>query len=516
MSQPSPPSSQPAGPLRPAAPAPARTVVRFMFAAATVSAVTLIISLARVPAVKAALRKATAGLTAAAWITLAGLVAAAGGCSSAKPHAGLPPGEPPARLPPGLAIDCLVRAPRCYAPVPFRVAYGVQPLVGRGFDGRGQTVLLTEYPALQGTALTNDIRQDLARYDREFHLPAAPLQVINSLAKAALPWQAGSEEIEDVETVHAVAPGAAIKVLLLNTPASLTPGSWVSAVDAALHLALTQGSVISVSDSYGENCFTARQVTRLHAALRAAQAQHVTVIAPSGDTGAAGQPCPAFTSVPAQQVNLPAADPLVLAVGGTSLAANPHTGTYTGETAWNTRATSAHPRPLGSGGGFSHRFPRPSYQHGVPGTGPGRGVPDVAADAAPSTGLALAASDGPGRGVIAPASGTSASAPFWAGLIAIANQYAGRHLGFVNPALYQIGTSSHYHDAFHDITRGTNTITIGSSLSAAYTVPPGWSKTFTGYPAAPGWDPVTGWGTPNAQHLIPLLAQYTRNPAAPA
>jgi subtilase family serine protease len=151
---------------------------------------------------------------AAAWITLAGLVAAAGGCASGKPHAGPPPGKRHAGLPPGLAVDCLVRAPRCYAPLPFRVAYGVQPLVDRGFDGRGQTVVLIETAALVLPAVTNDIRQDLARYDREFRLPAAPLQVINSLARSASPWQAGSEEIEDVEMVHAIAPGAAIKILL--------------------------------------------------------------------------------------------------------------------------------------------------------------------------------------------------------------------------------------------------------------------------------------------------------------
>ena len=434
----------------------------------------------------------------AVWIALAGLRAAAGGCSSGQRHAGLPPGRH-AGLPAGLTVDCLMRAPRCYAPLPFRVAYGVEPLVARGLDGRGQTVVLTEAPALLEPAETNDIRQDLARYDREFHLPAARLQVINSLAKAALPWQADSEEIEDVETVHAIAPGAAIRVLLVNETTRLTPGSYVSALVAALHLALSQGSVISISDSFGENCFTARQVTRLHSALRAAKAQHVTVIAPSGDSGAAGDPCPAFTSVPAQQVNLPAADPLVLAVGGTDLAANPHTGAYTGETVWNDAATSAHPRPVGTGGGFSQLFSRPSYQDGVAGTGPRRGVPDVAADAGPSTGLALIGSNGPGQGVIAPASGTSASAPFWAGLIAIANQNAGRNLGFVNPALYQIGTSSHYHNAFHGITRGNNTITVGS-------------KTFTGYPAAAGWDPVSGWGTPNAQQLIPLLARYTSHP----
>ena len=207
----------------------------------------------------------------AVWIALAGLCAAAGGCSSGQRHAGLPA---------GLTVDCLMRAPRCYAPLPFRVAYGVEPLVARGLDGRGQTVVLTEAPALLEPAETNDIRQDLARYDREFHLPAARLQVINSLAKAALPWQGGSEEIEDVEMVHAIAPGAAIRVLLVNETTRLTPGSYVPALVAALHLALSQGSVISISDSFGENCFTARQVTRLHSALRAAKAQHVTVIAP--------------------------------------------------------------------------------------------------------------------------------------------------------------------------------------------------------------------------------------------
>jgi subtilase family serine protease len=450
---------------------------------------------------------------AAASVALAGLLAAAAGCSSGTPPAGAAPAASRhAGLPPGLAFDCLVQAPRCYPPLPFRVAYGVQPLVDRGMDGRGQTVVLLETSALPGPTVTNDIRQDLAWYDREFQLPAAPLQVINSLAQTALPWQAGSEEIEDVEMVHAIAPGAAIRVLLVNVPDQLTPGIAVAILDAALRLALSQGSIILISTSFGENCFTAGQVARLHSALQAAQAHHVTVIAPSGDSGAVGDLCPAFTSVPVQQVNLPAADPLVLAVGGTGLAANPHSGAYIGETAWNTPATSANP-PKASGGGFSHLFARPGYQDGVPGTAPGRGVPDVAAAADPGTGLALVASNGPGQGVIAPANGTSAGAPFWAALMAIADQYAGRDLGFVNAALYQIGSSGHYHDAFHDITRGNNTITISSNMPAGYTTPPGWSKTFTGYTAARGWDPVTGWGSPNAQQLIPLLARYTSQPA---
>ena len=122
-------------------------------------------------------------------------------------------------------------------------------------------------------------------------------------------------------------------------------------------------------------------------------------------------------------------------------------------------------------------------------------MPDVAADAAGNTGMALAANDGGENYVLVGASGTSAAAPFWAGVIALADQYAGRHLGCVNPAIYRVGHSSLYQRAFHEVTTGTNTVVF-----------PG--QTFTGYRAGPGWNPVTGWGSPNAQVLIPLLARY--------
>jgi subtilase family serine protease len=121
-------------------------------------------------------------------------------------------------------------------------------------------------------------------------------------------------------------------------------------------------------------------------------------------------------------------------------------------------------------------------------------VPDVSADASPHTGMAIVLSDGT-TSTVRNSGGTSASAPIWAALIALADQYAGRHLGFVNPAIYQIATSPSYHQAFHDITEGNNTVQF----------PP---ATITGYQAAPGWDPVTGLGSPDAQVFIPLLARY--------
>ena len=146
-----------------------------------------------------------------------------------------------------------------------------------------------------------------------------------------------------------------------------------------------------------------------------------------------------------------------------------------------------------TGGGFSRLFSRPGYQDGIPGSRATRGVPDVSADASGHTGMAIVLS-ADGRTMVRNSGGTSASAPIWAALIALADQYAGRHLGLVNPAIYQIARGPRYHQAFHDVTTGNNTVQF----------PP---KTITGYQAAPRWDPVTGWGSPNAQVLIPLLAR---------
>ena len=114
-------------------------------------------------------------------------------------------------------------------------------------------------------------------------------------------------------------------------------------------------------------------------------------------------------------------------------------------------------------------------------------MPDVAGDADTVGGMALVLTEDGEASLDSPA-GTSGSAPLWGGLVASADQYAHHDLGCINPAIYSIARSPSYHKAFHDITTGTN-----------------------GYPAAPGWDPVTGWGTPNAQVLIPLLARSTNS-----
>jgi len=418
----------------------------------------------------------------------------------------LPNGSTTARAtasPPGAAVaDCLALRPPCYAPRQLRVAYGIQPLLDRGINGRGQTVVLLEFPPAPGllagtrkpVPAVSDIRQDLAQFDTVFDLPAARLQVVNTLAHAASPWLATLEEVEDTEIVHAVAPEAAIREVLIPSATTARPGKVAAAAVAALRLGLAQGAVIELSAGAGEQCFSPAVAAQANSALQAAQRDRVTVVISTGDSGAATTPCPGAgtAAAPVKGVDLPASDPLTLAVGGTSLQASRTTGAYIGETAWNIPLPAG--GPGASGGGLSRVFPRPAYQDGIVGIGATRGVPDVAADADPRTGMALAIS-GAGDYVLIGAGGTSAAAPLWAAVIALADQYAGRHLGFVNPAIYRIGRSAYYHQAFHDITTGTNTVTFPA-------------QTITGYQAGPGWDPVTGWGSPDAQVLVPLLARY--------
>jgi subtilase family serine protease len=428
------------------------------------------------------------------------------GCTGSSPS---PATTAPASPAPSSAVvsDCLLPPASCYAPHQFRVAYGIQPLLDSGIDGRGETVTVLvpdaassapagsppsascttpngsscpPSPSDEPPAAT-DIRQDLKAFDSLFRLPAAPIQVVSTPAGSASRWQASGEEAQDLEIVHAVAPAATLRVVLMPLNAL-----------AGLRLAVSGTDVASISWSLGEHFFTAAQVAQMHSILLGAEAHHVTVIAGSGDSGGFGDTLAGGT--PVKDVSLPASDPLVLAVGGTTLTASPSTGAYIGETVWNNEGSFTQTlEPDVSGGGFSHLYARPAYQDGVPGILAMRGVPDVAGDADQQGGLSFVLAEG-SRRWIAPASGTSASASLWAGLMALADQDAHHDLGFINPAIYRIAGSPSYHKAFHDITTGNNDVTMPYPAGTA------------GYQAGPGWDPVTGWGSPDVQLLVPLLA----------
>ena len=338
-------------------------------------------------------------------------------------------------------------------------------------------------------------------------LPAARMRVVTTLASTHSPWLAFGEEVLDVEMVHALAPDASLVILLVPSTSLDNASNAISAAVGSLRLGSTEGGVISISAAAqigGEQCVNRAQASRVNAAVQTAVDRGTTVVAASGDMGAAAYTCDVYSALtgtppanPIKGVNLLASDPLILGAGGTSLTASPTTGAWISETAWG--LASGNPGNAGgsfqaSGGGFSQLFARPAYQAGVPGTRATRGVPDVSADASDRTGVAVVFSNGT-QSVVQSHGGTSASAPIWAAMIALADQYAGHRLGFVNPAIYRIARGPAYHRAFHDITTGDNTVQF----------PP---LTITGYQAAPGWDPVTGWGSPDAQVLIPLLARF--------
>jgi len=207
------------------------------------------------------------------------------GTGGTAPATGSPPGA--------VSADCLAFRPPCDTPRQLRAAYGIQPLLDRGITGRGQTVVLPEFPPSAAGSpskfpgsqvpVVTDIRQDLARFDAVFGLPAARLQVVNTLAHAASPWLAAPEEVGDTEIVHALAPGAAIREVLIPSPyvarlGRVSLGRASAAVVAALRLGLAQGGVISFSGGTGEQCFTPAEVAQVNSVLHAAQRDQQAVV----------------------------------------------------------------------------------------------------------------------------------------------------------------------------------------------------------------------------------------------
>ena len=182
----------------------------------------------------------------------------------------------------------------------------------------------------------------------------------------------------------------------------------------------------------------------------------------------------------------PADDPYVVLVGGTALNMNGAGESYLSETAWN-RGSG-----IGSSGGISTTYAIPAWQQGLHmssnhGSTTMRNVPDVAM-VADSVYVKY------GNGSSGTFAGTSCSTPLWAGFTALMNQQsvgAGRStVGFINPAIYRLGTNDNYNSCFHDITAGNNT----------------WSSSPTNFYAVGGYDLCTGWGTPAGTNLINAIA----------
>jgi len=451
---------------------------------------------------------------------------------------------------PPTQAQCFSAGRRCFAPQAIQAAYNVGPLHARGLTGAGVTIAVVDSYG------SDTMPHDLHVFDQAFGLapmcgeeavvcaPGMPtfsqLNVQGSPAtKAPPPTSKGTGQEDrsawalevalDVETAHAMAPGA--NVLLVTTPTAETLGvqgfpQMMAAEQYVVDHHLAQ--VISQSFGSAEEAFgSSKSLQNLRHAFIAAQQNNVTVLASSGDGGSSNSTKSPVgkggSPIPYPTVGWPASDPLVTSVGGTYLCTSP---TARPAATGNTRAPDNVSPPVEcgvtptqaeigwtlSGGGYSHIFAKPTYQSGLPSgstaIGGQRGVPDIALQASSHTGALVYLSLPPdGSGGLKcggqPCStgwydigGTSLSSPEWAGLVAIADQLnAGQGLGLINPALYALAADpAKYSRDFYDVTLGNNTA----------------DPSGPGYPATTGWDPVTGLGTPNAAALLPdLVAAVT-------
>jgi subtilase family serine protease len=279
----------------------------------------------------------------------------------------------------------------------------------------------------------------------------------------------------DVEWAHAVAPGADIKLVLAKSDQDV---DLLSATRYAIDHDL--GDVISQSFAEAESAADPELLRQEHAVFERAASRGITLVAGSGDFGATNLLGDgSLATAPAAAT--PASDPDVTAVGGTQLTIDPASGAWVRETAWNDVLGR---KPGASGGGFSSIYRRPGYQAPFIEGNQSRGLPDVSysASAFGATMIVL-------NGRMGAVFGTSGGVPQWAGIDALARQLAGHRQSQLNIRLYHLAKSDAYGDAFHDITTGNNSF-----------------AGVTGFEAGPGWDAVTGLGTPDVAKLVPLLS----------
>jgi subtilase family serine protease len=443
---------------------------------------------------------------------------------------------------PPTQAQCGSAGRRCFNPRSTRAAYDVGPLYANGYDGSGRTIAIVDSYG------SDTMAHDLHVYDQTWGLRPmcgeegvnctsgmpkfSQLSLQGSPATKAPPSKSNGTGQEDksawalevaldVETAHAMAPGA--NILLVHTPTAETLGvQGFPQMMAAEKYVVDHHLADVISQSFGsaEEAFgSSKSLENLRDAFKAAAANHVTVLASSGDGGSSNtRKAPVGkggSTIPFATVGWPASDPLVTGVGGTYLCTQPRDAATTYELdnidppANCQGQTEKEIGWIDSGGGFSHVFSRPGFQSTLPANSTAipasqRGVPDIALQASSRTGALVYLTLPPdgNSGLICPGGdpcstgwydigGTSLSAPQWAGLVALAAQVHGGGLGPINPALYQLASNpTTYAADFHDVTVGNN--------RADPSVP--------GFDNGPGWDPVTGLGTPDAARLVPDLA----------
>jgi len=392
----------------------------------------------------------------------------------------------------------------CYAPFQYHRAYDLGPLYKKGLNGKGQTIAIVDSFGYE------HIRGELKAFDKAFHLPAPPsFRIIQPAGPVpaydptARPSMFGwaIETSLDVEYAHAIAPKANLLLVETPVPETLGTGGFPEIVKAENyvinhHLA----NVITQSFGAPEIGFPSKHsLLALRGAYKNAARHGVSMLAGTGDSGATGPKSLdsqgfAATFFLRRNVSWPASDPLVTALGGTQMHLDAKGNHTSPDTVWNDTALFG--SPAATGGGRSVVFSRPFYQRGIDHLRGRRGVPDISMSAAVD-GAALVYLDakvGAGPAGFYLIGGTSESSPLFAGIVAIADQWAGHGLGLLNPAIYRL--YRHHAAGIVDVTQGNNTVTFKQG---------GSTHTVKGFSAHRGYDLASGVGTIDAAKFVPEL-----------
>lgn len=410
-------------------------------------------------------------------------------------------GQLPATGVPPAYGEQLSLAPCGYTPNQLRSALFAK---ATGLTGQGVTVAIISGDN-DSTALADANVQ--AAQDGFAPLPAS--QFVSYVEKGSSDGVGDVESALDVEAVHAVAPGATIAYVAGGKGATDEPTLNALEQIVAGHLADV------VTDSWGVNSFTTATESAFTNALQRAGVEGITVNTASGDVG----------SNPPLSYLFPASDPWLTTVGGTSLAIGAN-GQDLWQAGWEDGLAKQHghgwtPNPPGtfnggSTGGVSTLFQEPYYQQGVASGNVVNGTamevyPDVSDDADQYTGYSVAFSTSPKKPsvVFLRVGGTSEASPLFAATEAdVIQARGGVALGYANPTLYGFYGSQ----AFIDVTdtpQGAGkieaVISPATANSKAKLETMGQAQ-LTGLSAGPGFDDVTGLGTPSAQ-FYNLLAK---------
>jgi subtilase family serine protease len=398
------------------------------------------------------------------------------------------------------------------SPSDFATIYDLNPLYASGIDGRGQSIVI----AGQTDVDLNDIRA----FRTASGLPAndpvvvlVPGSADPGISKGDLP-----EADLDLEWAGAVAPNA--RLIYVNSTNVLD----------SLQYAIDQNLAPVASISYGdcEQNFTAQDVNVLLSITQQANSQGMTVLAASGDSGAAD--CDGSTATVARlglAVDLPASLPSVTGLGGsefrevtTASWSNTNTSSfgsalaYIPEGAWNDSSTGG--GLASGGGGRSIYFSKPNWQSfsGVPNDA-ARDVPDVSLNASGDHDGYLMCSGGSctngfrsANGSLFVVGGTSASAPAFAAIVSLINQKTNSPQGNINPVLYSLAATAP--SAFHDIIAGGNQVPCAPGSAGCGT------GGVIGYSAGPGYDQATGLGSVDALNLVTAWPMPQTAPIPPA